>query len=204
MAYDYTLKIIVIGNAFVGKSSIIQSYINSNNRTSSDELKLKLKLAEYASTIGVDFFTKTVSIDDSRARVVIWDTTGQERYKSIIQSYYREAHAVFIVFDLADLSSLNDVPYWIEQTYRIMGLDGFIIILIGNKSDKISIQSAHIISIKDKYPDLKYIETSVLTNHNIDLVFEECIAECHRLGLYKNRLRVNTELGPKIKEDNCC
>src|SRR5688500_4704082 len=98
--YDTVLKIIVIGDAGVGKSSISATYCE--NKYSDN----------YTSTIGVDFYIKTVNVNGKRIKLQIWDTAGQERYRSITTGYYKSAVAVILVFDMTDTYSFSRLDYW--------------------------------------------------------------------------------------------
>ena len=103
--YDYIFKLILIGSSGVGKSSILQRYIQ------------KIYNTEYTCTIGVDFFMKTIKIRDKSIKLQLWDTAGTEKFKSITTGYYRGANAAFVVFDLTSKSSFDSCSGWIENYY---------------------------------------------------------------------------------------
>lgn len=85
------------------------------------------------STIGVEFATKTVQIEDNRlVKAQIWDTAGQERYRSIASSYYRGAVGALLVYDITDRESFNHVPTWLKEIEENAEKD-CLIMLVGNK-----------------------------------------------------------------------
>ena len=86
--YDYLFKILLIGNPFVGKSSVFTQYVDK----SYSDLTV--------STMGVDFKIKTLKIDDKYIKLQLWDTAGQERFKTLTRSYYRGSHGIIIIFDI--------------------------------------------------------------------------------------------------------
>ena len=159
--YDYIFKLILIGSSGVGKSSILQRYIQ------------KIFNAEYTCTIGVDFFMKTINIRDKSIKLQLWDTAGTEKFKSITTGYYRGANAAFVVFDLTSKSSFDSVSEWIENYYKYSNPDSEKhVILIGNKSDlkenrEITQEQIDNFVMNNK---IKYFETSAKNGENI----EEC------------------------------
>ena len=159
--YDYIFKLILIGNSCVGKSSIIQRYIQ---KTFNDE---------YTCTIGVDFFMKTLDINDNLIKLQLWDTAGTEKFKSITTGYYRGANAAFVVFDLTSRISFDSVSDWIQNYYNYSNPNSEKnVVLIGNKSDlkenrEISDEEIYKFSINN---NIKYFETSAKNGNNI----EEC------------------------------
>ena len=120
--YEYLFKIILIGNSGVGKSSILHRYMK---RTFDSNYKV---------TIGVDFFMKSLTINEQMVKIQIWDTAGQEKYKSMVSSYYRGAHVALIVFDLTSHASFEALPSWVEIFFK-NGPEQKNTILIGNKKD---------------------------------------------------------------------
>src|SRR5437870_2332915 len=98
--YDYVFKIILIGDSGVGKSSILY-------RLSDD------KFSDVTSTIGVDYKTKIMNIDNKNIKLMIWDTAGQERFRAITSSYYRNVHGAILVYDITNRESFNNLHKWI-------------------------------------------------------------------------------------------
>ena len=189
--YDYIFKLILIGNSCVGKSSIIQRYIQ---KTFNDE---------YTCTIGVDFFMKTLDINDNLIKLQLWDTAGTEKFKSITTGYYRGANAAFVVFDLTSRISFDSVSEWIQNYYNYSNPNSEKnVVLIGNKSDlkenrEISDEEINKFAINN---NIKYFETSAKNGNNI----EECfyyIAEKLMKDM-KEKGEDNNDNNNIIKNDN--
>ena len=179
--YDYIFKLILIGSSGVGKTSILQRYIQ------------KIFNDDYTCTIGVDFFMKSMKIDDKLIKLQLWDTAGTEKFKSITTGYYRGANAAFIVFDLTSRKSFESVSEWIENYYKFSNPDyERHVILIGNKSD---LKNERIIT-EDEIDDfvklnkIKYFETSAKNGENIDDTFlfiaEQLMKDADEKGILYN------------------
>ena len=105
--FDYLFKYIIIGDAAVGKSNLLLRYAHGQFKP------------EYQLTIGVEFGAKNVQIRNKTYRIQIWDTAGQEAYRSITRSYYKSAACVFIVYDISDKKSFYDVDIWLKDCREI-------------------------------------------------------------------------------------
>lgn len=156
------LKIILIGDAGVGKTSISGRYIDSSFKD------------VYQATLQVEKRMKLINEDDKTSiRLNIWDTAGQEKFRSITRQFYRDCQGAFIVFDLTKKSSFNELKTWINEL-KTHGNDDTVIIILGNKSDLTTEReiSEDVIKneIKDKY---KYFEVSAKTGNNVSLAFDE-------------------------------
>ena len=116
-------KLIFIGDAGVGKTTII-------NRIQGNPFQ-----AQYEQTIGVDFYPKTIRFQEMEIRLQMWDTAGQERYKGLIPSYVRNSSIIFLVYDVSNEKSFNNMPGWIEFIKKIENLENTLLILVGNKTD---------------------------------------------------------------------
>ena len=117
---DYLVKLVIVGDSGVGKSSIVQRYGNNSFKK------------DFLSTIGVDFEIKNIDIDSSLVRLQLWDTSGDQNYRALIQSYYACAHAFVIVYDCTDPSSFENVRrIWLPEirargkrsTYQIISFN---------------------------------------------------------------------------------
>ena len=119
--YDYLFKILMIGNPFVGKSSIFTQYVDN----SYSDLTF--------STMGVDFKIKTLKINNKYIKLQLWDTAGQERFKTLTRSYYRGSHGIIIVFDITNRDSFNNIRNWLYEINNHS--ENICNILVGNKID---------------------------------------------------------------------
>ena len=160
--YDFVGKIVVIGESSVGKSNILSRYCKNEF------------IKETKMTIGVEFFTKIISIEGKTIKLQIWDTAGQERYQSITNSFFTNTTAAILVFDLSNKYSFEKVDFWLNEVKKNTKND-LILLLIGNKSDlEYKISSEEIKVKTDKY-EIDYVETSALLNENINEAFQKII-----------------------------
>ena len=120
--YDLNFKIIVIGNIGVGKSCL------SLNATKG------IFIEEYTSTVGYEFYCFNVKINDKIIKLQIWDTCGQEAYRSLITNFYRNTSLAIIVYSVEDMESFNDINIWLKHV-KTYGTASCKIFLIGNKID---------------------------------------------------------------------
>ena len=126
----------------------------------------------YKCTIGVDFLMKTLNLNGKTVKLQLWDTAGQEKYKSMVASYYRGANVALVVFDITSHASFDSLPVWIENYYK-NGPEEKNIILIGNKKDmeesrQVTQQEAEIFSETN---NMMYFETSAKEGDNIEYIF---------------------------------
>ena len=119
--YDYIIKLLIIGDASVGKSNITSKYVNNKTELT------------YDMTIGIELAVKYVTIDDIKYKLHIWDTAGQEMFRSISKMYYRDAKCCLIVYDITNRKSFLSLQNWYDD---IIKAEPFInITIIGNKTD---------------------------------------------------------------------
>ena len=158
----YRLKSILLGNVAVGKTSLLNRFL-VNKFTN-----------EYASSIGVEFKLKSMPIDDNTTvDLQIWDTCGQEKFRTLTRQYYREANAVILVFDLTSKSSFQDVETWIMDVKQ-HGPKECLLVLVGNKCD---LKNQRVITFEEgielaKKHNMDYIEVSAKYGYNIKFVFD--------------------------------
>jgi len=192
--YDYLVKLLLIGEAGVGKSTLCEKlsrgeFINS-----------------YNSTIGVDFFSLFVPIDHKMYKIQIWDTAGQERFKAITRSYYKNSKIVLFMIDLHDTEGIDNIEKYLNEIKTNCDNDVKIII-IGNKTDlDINIDKDKLkeILVKDSLP---YIELSVKTEPNFEHFYELLHITINNLPVdyFKQRdLNIINLANKKPKNRNCC
>ena len=153
MEYDYIYKFIILGDNNCGKTSLLNQFIDNIN---DDGI--------YQPTIGVDFKVKNVESNGKNIKLNIWDTAGQEIFKSIIAYYYKNIAAAIIVFDLTNYESFKNINYWIDEiSLNGNHHDRIPIILIGNKNDMIEkrvITSSEANLFAEQH-NLEYFETNI-------------------------------------------
>jgi Ras-related protein Rab-11A len=176
--YDYVYKVVLIGDAGVGKSNILSRFIKDKF------------FAESKATVGVEFESKNFEIEGDRIKVQMWDTAGQERYKSITTSYYKGAKGAMLVFDLTKRKSFESIDRWIPDL-RSKGDPNITILLIGNKCDLEELREVSQEEAQSKAQthskillilDIAYVETSALKSINIEYGFNIMIN-----GIIKNK-----------------
>ena len=120
--FNYLLKYIIIGDSSVGKSNILLRY-------SQDKFN-----DEYQTTIGVEFGAKNIELDKKIYRIQIWDTAGQENFRSITRAYYKNSVCAFVVYDISNRESFNNAQTWIEDC-KSQSPKTVFLVLVGNKCD---------------------------------------------------------------------
>ena len=189
--YEYIFKIILIGSSGVGKSSILQRYIQ---KTFNDS---------YASTIGVDFFMKSINIGEKTIKLQLWDTAGTEKFRSITTGYYRGADAAFVVFDLSSKTSFKTVSEWIENYYKYKNPDSEKnVVLIGNKVDLVDKREVTQEEAENYVKDnnIFYFETSAKEGKNIEECFNFMAEKL--LEQYENKDNELVKRKDVIRNDN--
>ena len=164
-----SIKIILLGETNVGKTSIF-------DRFKKDGFK-----ENQSSSIGIDYETQIINYKDKKYTITLYDTAGQERFRSITKSYYQLADGIFIVFDLTNDNSLNAISYWIESIKENLEETKFII--LGNKddlkdkkmSDEVINDELNKIKQSENNKDIIFLKTSAKKNKNITEAFHTMI-----------------------------
>ena len=167
--YDYLLKYIIIGDAAVGKSNLLL-------RFAQNDFKM-----EYQLTIGVEFGAKNIEINNKKYRLQIWDTAGQENYRSITRAYYKNSVCAILVYDITNRDSFEHISSWIDDCLAQSPKTVFMV-LVGNKSDlsekrRVTIEEGQQMA---KNHNLLFFETSAKTGENVDKIFEESAKEINK------------------------
>ena len=165
-SYDLLFKLILIGDSCVGKSNILLKYLKNEFDPNS------------RATVGVEFGTKNILINNKKIKIQIWDTAGEERYRSITSAYYKGAKGALIVYDITKKSSFNNIDKWISDL-KLNGDKNICIIILGNKSDlsdKREVTKEEGIKKSEMFKTA-FLETSALNGDNIGKAFEELIQQ---------------------------
>ena len=157
------LKILLLGNGSVGKTSLINRYLKN------------VYNPVYLTTIGIDQSIKFLSVNNKHIKLSIWDTAGQEQFRTIAKSFYNKTDAVILCFDLTEKESLDSISYWIDQLCNKIELNKIGIVLVGTKLDLTDFEKVEGISEEvnkyiEKY-NIKYFKTSSLSGTNVKEVF---------------------------------
>ena len=116
------ITITLLGSQTVGKSNIMQKCLND-------------RFEEFEPTVGIEFLTKTISHKCKNYRIQFWDTSGQERFRSLIPSYIKDANYVLLIFDVTSSISFHEIKMWVNLFNEYKGKDS-LAFLVGNKIDK--------------------------------------------------------------------
>ena len=163
--HDFLFKIIFIGDNGVGKTCLITRYTDGTFDQN------------YVLVQSVDFKNKIININDKQVKLQIWDTCGHERFYSILKSYCRCSDGIFLVYDVTNAQSFENIKKWIDSIKQCAKKD-VVITLIGNKCDLNNIKVIDTETgqkLADEY-GIKFFETSVKNSVNIEKIFT-CIAQ---------------------------
>ena len=184
-AEDIIFKIITIGDSGVGKTSILKRYVyNSYNINS-------------LATVGVNFSFKDVVLKNgTKVQLKLIDTAGQEKYKSLAKTYYKNTEGVLFVFSFDDKKSFDNITNWIDEFKENNGNENIPTLLIGNKSDvpKKEVDQESINKLLSQHK-MKYIESSALNNENIDQIFDDL---SERMYIYSKSISKNKQQGKTL------
>lgn len=201
--YDMHIKLLMLGDQGVGKTCILLRYTHDSFSST------------FITTIGIDFKIKTVDVDGLRTKLQIWDTAGQERFRNITVSYFKGAHGVVLVYDIAERATFNSISHWMEQIKKHAD-EQVNVILVGNKCDREALRQVtreEGAALARSY-NLPFLEVSAKNNTNIGNLFETIARST------KNRLmqgdgprkshsaagsgNVRLQNDPHAKKSGCC
>jgi len=195
------LKVIILGDSGVGKTSLMNQYVNKKFSN------------QYKATIGADFLTKEVAVDDRLVTMQIWDTAGQERFQSLGVASYRGADCCVLVFDVNNQSSFKSLDSWRDE-FLIQAsprdLENFPFVVLGNKIDLDTrgVTTARAQSWCQSKGNIPYFETSAKDNINVEQAFQtiarNALAQESETDLYAE-FPSEIKLTPdnKSKSDGC-
>ena len=161
--YHYQYRIILIGDSTVGKSSLLRYFTEGRHADISDP------------TVGVDFYARMMEVKPGlRVKLQLWDTAGQEKFKSITRSYYRNSVGVIVVYDITNRRTFQHVQDWLaEAEANVAGPDPSqcVFQLIGHKADlekdrEVLYEEGEYFA---KYHKIKFVETSALSGENVNV-----------------------------------
>ena len=182
----YKFKLILVGDSGVGKTSLLNRYMDRGFAQNQP------------CTVTADCQLKSLTIDSlTSAQLMIWDTCGQEKFRSMTTQYFKFAHGVILVYDVAERRSFNDLNLWLDEIKKNSMNDDLPIILVGNKIDfKFRNITSEQASQFAKDNDLLYCETSCKEGLNIESPFEALTKEI--ISKKKNKRNFENEINEKI------
>ena len=204
--FDYSFKLIIIGDSGVGKSSLIKRTIKN------------VFESDCQPTLGCEFYTFITKINNNIVKCQIWDTCGQEKYRSLIPSFYNNLSLAIIIYAINDISSFDNVNFWLNELKNKASVD-IKIVLIGNKADlederKISKEEAEKYFQENNFN--LFFETSAKTGFNAKEVFMECskilFLEKQKYNKINNsfennddkNIKINIKKNEKERKKKCC
>jgi len=194
-------KIIVVGNSSVGKTNLLGRWLDNAFEPTS-------------ATIAVEFSNKTFEVDGHIVRIHLWDTAGQEKFRSMAQHYYRNAMGAILVYDITQLETFQALQSWLDPVQNAAGNENIKIILVGNKCD-LTYQRKVTTEMGKKFAKdhgLWFLETSALSGGNVyrafqillQDIYEETKAKWAEAKSEANLSGVVIPGGQAQEEDGCC
>ncbi|XP_009318758.1 PREDICTED: ras-related protein Rab-11A-like [Pygoscelis adeliae] len=162
--------VVLIGDSGVGKSNLL-------SRFTRNEFNLESK-----STIGVEFATRSIQVDNKTVKAQIWDTAGQERYRAITSAYYRGAVGALLVYDIAKYLTYENAERWLKELQDHADAN-IVIMLVGNKSDLRHLRAVPTDEARSfaEKNGLSFLETSALDSTNVETAFHNILSEIYRI-----------------------
>ena len=193
----FEAKIITLGDGQVGKSSLIVRYVDKSFSTN------------YLSTIGVDSKYKKIKLYGEEIKVKIFDTAGQERFRSITSDYIRKANGMLLVYDISHKPSYDNIENWINNLKEETGQKMIPAVLIGNKKD---LADERVISeeqgreLAKRYEmEGHFYETSCSTGENVEKAFNDLIEQIYnKYGNKTSNSNLKLVKDKKKKKKKCC
>ena len=178
-----TYKIVVLGDISVGKTSILSRF------------RYGVFEPEYMPTLGIDFFSQNLFYEDKTIRLILWDTAGEERFRSLIPSYLKNADCIIIVFDITNKDSFNSLNKWLTDS-KNNASEGTIYIICGNKSDLKEKRTVNENEIDEyiKKNELIYVECSAKNGEGIKDLFNTVAKNLGEVNFAKSDYAVNVDL----------
>ncbi len=196
--YDIHIKLLMLGDSGTGKTSLVLRYCEDTFNPS------------LLSTLGIDFKTKMIELEELITKLQVWDTAGQEKFRAITTSYFKGSHAVMLVYDCTDRDTFENIGKWTRQIKDHGDLNTNII-LVGNKADD---ETARVVSTEEGHKiaeelNIAFAEVSAKQNIGVNEAFERVALETKRrlLGEDKVGQGSTVKLGsknPNPKHSSCC
>lgn len=199
-SYNFVFKVVLIGESGVGKSNLLSRFtkneFNHDSRT----------------TIGVEFSTRTVTLDNFTIKAQIWDTAGLERYRAITSAYYRGAVGALLVYDITKHLTYESAERWLKELYDHAD-PHIVVMLVGNKRDLDSLRTVPCEDAKNfaEKNGLMFMETSALDSTNVEVAFHEVLTAIHKKVASREVTRgsisavtITSPIGPGQEEKKGC
>ena len=191
-------KIVFVGDINVGKTSVMNRFISNEFSTDYDVNYISLMLYFKQATIGVDFAAKSIEYNNNSIKLQIWDSAGQERYKSLIPSYVRGSSIILILYDISNRNTFSNISSWINFIKEV-NTDNSILILCGNKIDlprQVSTNEGKTLAEKE---NMLFFETSAKESTGVNDMMYTCISKLPYFDEIKDKEKLKKDLEEKNK-----
>ena len=194
------VKVVLLGDSGVGKSSIMLSMVMRSFDSEKDP------------TLGAAYMTKTISLSNKSIKFNIWDTAGQERFHSLAQMYYRDANAAVLVYDITRKETYDGLMVWYDEV-KEYGPKDIIIAIVGNKEDRVNeeVVDSDTATTFAESIDALYAKTSAKTSYGVETLFLEIAKRMnpeiqHVLDEFRRGSRLGEEeiILPANQKGGCC
>ncbi len=198
MSNENVYKVLLLGDTTVGKTCFLMKYTD------------KTFQEVHMSTIGLDYRLKTKTLKSGKnVKLQIWDTAGQDRFRSITKNYYKSANGIILIYDVTSLLTYENVKTWISQI-REEAPQNVVIFIAGNKIDmeeERKVKTEDGIKLADEYGFL-FFETSAKNDININETFEDLVEEIDKvhskLDVNNSGIIVKNKLYKGNSKNGCC
>jgi small GTP-binding protein len=166
---DYLFKVVLVGDSGVGKSNLLTRFTRNDFNMDSK------------ATIGVEFSTRALTIEDKNIKAQVWDTAGQEKFRAITSAYYRGAIGALLVYDITRQTTFDHLERWLTELKGHVDKN-CVVMLVGNKCD---LEPMRVVTVEQgmewaKKHNLNFLETSALDKTNVDQAFISLITDVYR------------------------
>ena len=194
MELESKIQLIVVGESCVGKTSLLYKYSQG------------FFTQEHLATVGIEFFTKEEEINGRKIRVKIWDTAGQELYKSITKNFYRNSDGVIIVYDVTDRESFEKVQEWVQSISENTDTEKNIQkVLVANKVDltrKVTKEEG--MKLAEKY-NIPFFEASAKLDIGIKDFMTKILTDVlDNVSVDMSRVTLDQQIDNRKNKKKCC
>jgi len=160
--HELLFKFIIIGDTGTGKSCLLRYFLEKKYKKGTSH------------TIGVEFGSKICTVAGKKVKFQIWDTAGQEKFRSVTRSYYRGAMGCLLVYDITSRDTFKNLSTWLSDARTLARAD-ISVVVVGNKKDKNGRETSNLEAGRfAQENEAFFLETSAVTGENVDEVFLKC------------------------------